>query len=109
MSESSIPAKGPGPMLPNSTTFTPASGPMARGCHVAPDWRRRATATSGRSCAGREMRAAMTVDVPPRTIEHHTVVMDEIGRVRIPRGGANVAAALRIGLGLLYLWAFLAQ
>ncbi len=38
-----------------------------------------------------------------------TVVMDGAGRVRIPRGGAAVAALLRIGLGLLYLWAFIAQ
>jgi len=51
----------------------------------------------------------MSVEVPERAIEHHTVVMDEIGRVRLPRGGANMAAALRIGLGLLYLWAFFAQ
>jgi thiosulfate dehydrogenase [quinone] large subunit len=35
--------------------------------------------------------------------------MDDRGRVTIPRGGANVDALLRIGLGLLYLWAFLAQ
>ena len=37
------------------------------------------------------------------------VVMDEAGAVRLPRGAANVASLLRIGLGLLYLWAFLAQ
>lgn len=40
-----------------------------------------------------------------------TVVMDpdDGGRVRLTRGGANVAALLRIGLGLLYLWAFISQ
>jgi thiosulfate dehydrogenase [quinone] large subunit len=38
-----------------------------------------------------------------------TVVLDERGRVRVPRAAAVVAALLRIGLGLLYLWAFLAQ
>src|SRR5262245_39629494 len=43
-------------------------------------------------------------DAPART-----VAMDDQGRVRLPRGGANVAALLRIGLGLLYLWAFVAQ
>jgi thiosulfate dehydrogenase [quinone] large subunit len=39
----------------------------------------------------------------------HTVAMDAEGRIRIPRGGARTAAALRIGLGLMYLWAFVAQ
>jgi thiosulfate dehydrogenase [quinone] large subunit len=38
-----------------------------------------------------------------------TVVLDDGGRVRLTRGGANMAALLRIGLGLLYLWAFVAQ
>jgi thiosulfate dehydrogenase [quinone] large subunit len=38
-----------------------------------------------------------------------TYVLDDDGRVRIPRAGANVAALLRIGLGLLYLWAFISQ
>ena len=45
-----------------------------------------------------------TVDTPPGT-----VAMDPEGRVRIPRGGANVTVLLRIGLGLVYLWAFFAQ
>jgi thiosulfate dehydrogenase (quinone) large subunit len=39
----------------------------------------------------------------------HAVTMDGRGRVTLPRGGANVAALLRIGLGLLYLWAFVSQ
>src|SRR5215471_11999632 len=37
------------------------------------------------------------------------VELDDRGRIRVPRGGAIMAALLRIGLGLLYLWAFLAQ
>jgi thiosulfate dehydrogenase [quinone] large subunit len=37
------------------------------------------------------------------------VAMDAAGRVRIPRGGAITAAVLRIGIGLIYLWAFFAQ
>jgi len=47
------------------------------------------------------------------TVDHEaqpgTVVMDDGGRIRLTKGGANVAALLRIGLGLLYLWAFVAQ
>jgi thiosulfate dehydrogenase (quinone) large subunit len=39
----------------------------------------------------------------------HTVAMDAAGRIRIPRGGARTAALLRIGLGLMYLWAFISQ
>ena len=35
------------------------------------------------------------------------VVMDREGRIRIPRGGAVVAAILRIGIGLIYLWGFI--
>jgi thiosulfate dehydrogenase [quinone] large subunit len=38
-----------------------------------------------------------------------TVVMDAGGRIRIPRGGAITLAAFRIALGLVYLWAFIAQ
>lgn len=37
------------------------------------------------------------------------VAMDAAGRIRLPRGGARTAALLRIGLGLMYLWAFVAQ
>jgi thiosulfate dehydrogenase [quinone] large subunit len=37
------------------------------------------------------------------------VAMDLEGRIRIPRPGAITAAILRIGIGLIYLWAFLAQ
>jgi thiosulfate dehydrogenase [quinone] large subunit len=37
------------------------------------------------------------------------VAMDAAGRIQVPRAGAIAAALLRIGLGLLYLWAFLAQ
>lgn len=33
--------------------------------------------------------------------------LDGAGTIRVPRGGANAAALLRIGLGLLYLWAFI--
>ena len=38
-----------------------------------------------------------------------SVAMDAAGAIRIPRGGARTAALLRIGLGLMYLWAFIAQ
>jgi thiosulfate dehydrogenase [quinone] large subunit len=38
-----------------------------------------------------------------------TVVMDAGGRIRLPRGGAITLALLRIALGLVYLWAFVAQ
>lgn len=37
------------------------------------------------------------------------VAMDREGRIRLPRAGAITAALLRIVLGLVYLWAFLAQ
>jgi thiosulfate dehydrogenase [quinone] large subunit len=37
------------------------------------------------------------------------VTMDLEGNIRIPRAGAVTAAILRIGIGLVYLWAFLAQ
>src|SRR5215813_11648802 len=37
------------------------------------------------------------------------VSMDPSGRIRLPRAGAITAALLRIGLGLLYLWAFVSQ
>src|SRR5262245_2625819 len=37
------------------------------------------------------------------------VSMDAAGRIRLPRGGAITAAILRIGIGLIYLWAFLSQ
>jgi thiosulfate dehydrogenase (quinone) large subunit len=37
------------------------------------------------------------------------VAMDLQGAIRIPRAGAVTAAILRIGIGLVYLWAFLAQ
>jgi thiosulfate dehydrogenase [quinone] large subunit len=37
------------------------------------------------------------------------VTMDREGRIRIPRAGAITAAILRIGIGLVYLWAFIAQ
>jgi thiosulfate dehydrogenase (quinone) large subunit len=39
----------------------------------------------------------------------YLVAMDGAGRINIPRGGARTAALLRIGLGLMYLWAFVAQ
>jgi thiosulfate dehydrogenase [quinone] large subunit len=42
---------------------------------------------------------------PPRG----TVIMDARGRIRIPRGGAITVGALRIALGLVYLWAFISQ
>jgi thiosulfate dehydrogenase [quinone] large subunit len=35
--------------------------------------------------------------------------MDTAGRIQLPRAGAITAALLRIGLGLLYLWAFISQ
>jgi thiosulfate dehydrogenase (quinone) large subunit len=37
------------------------------------------------------------------------VAMDVAGRIRIPRAGAITAAILRIGIGLIYLWAFISQ
>ncbi len=37
------------------------------------------------------------------------VILDDAGRVRVPRGAAIMAALLRIGLGLLYLWGFVSQ
>jgi thiosulfate dehydrogenase [quinone] large subunit len=37
------------------------------------------------------------------------VVMDEAGDVRLNRPGAVVLSLMRIGLGLVYLWAFFAQ
>ena len=51
--------------------------------------------------------ASLEPDVPDNG--SHTVLMDPKGRIRLSRGGANMAALLRIGLGLLYLWAFLSQ
>lgn len=53
--------------------------------------------------------AAATGVAPGTTDDGHLVAMDAAGRIRIPRGGARTAALLRIGLGLMYLWAFLAQ
>ena len=41
---------------------------------------------------------------PPRTVS-----LDTSGRVIVSRGAANSAALLRLGLGLLYLWAFISQ
>jgi thiosulfate dehydrogenase (quinone) large subunit len=44
---------------------------------------------------------------------HHAALvhdhLDLEGNIRVPRAGAVVAAILRIGIGLIYLWAFLAQ
>jgi thiosulfate dehydrogenase (quinone) large subunit len=40
---------------------------------------------------------------------YRTVVMDLDGKVRIPRAGAITAAILRLGIGFVYLWAFLVQ
>jgi hypothetical protein len=37
------------------------------------------------------------------------VTMDIVGSIRIPRAGAISAAILRIGIGLIYLWAFISQ
>jgi thiosulfate dehydrogenase [quinone] large subunit len=37
------------------------------------------------------------------------VAMDVASRIRIPRPGAITAAILRIGIGLIYLWAFISQ
>jgi thiosulfate dehydrogenase (quinone) large subunit len=53
------------------------------------------------------MEPAGTTDLTTR--DPHSVPMDAEGRIRIPRGGARTAAFLRIGLGLMYLWAFVAQ
>ena len=38
-----------------------------------------------------------------------SVQMDASGRILLPRAGAVTASLLRIGLGLLYLWAFVSQ
>ncbi len=46
---------------------------------------------------------------PPESPPRGTVVMDARGRIRIPRGGAITVAAMRIALGLVYLWAFISQ
>ena len=46
---------------------------------------------------------------PPMDTPPGTVPMDAAGRIRRSRGGANTAALLRIGLGFLYLWAFLSH
>lgn len=58
----------------------------------------------------------MTATYEPATYDHVTtsgwtrpVTMDREGHIRIPRAGAITAALLRITLGLLYLWAFVAQ
>ena len=48
---------------------------------------------------------ATVTDASDRSI----VAMDLDGRIRIPRPGAAVASILRIGIGLIYLWGFLAQ
>jgi thiosulfate dehydrogenase (quinone) large subunit len=53
--------------------------------------------------------AGPTTDTPASGASGHSVLMDDDGRIRLPRGAANMAALLRIGLGLLYLWAFLSQ
>ena len=45
------------------------------------------------------------VDAPPPGM----VTMDIEGRIRIPRPAAITAAILRIGIGLIYLWGFIAQ
>ena len=50
-----------------------------------------------------------SVDTAPAIpVDAGMVVMDREGRIRIPRGGAIVAAILRIGIGLIYLWGFIA-
>ncbi len=48
-----------------------------------------------------------TADTATVPIDPGMVVMDREGRIRIPRGGAIVAAILRIGIGLIYLWGFI--
>ncbi len=53
------------------------------------------------------MEAAVTANTGSG--DSSSVAMDLEGRVRLPRGGARIAAALRIGLGLMYLWAFVSQ
>jgi thiosulfate dehydrogenase [quinone] large subunit len=51
----------------------------------------------------------MTTTIEPAGADLHLVTMDRDGRIRIPRGGAIVAAILRIGIGFVYLWAFISQ
>jgi hypothetical protein len=53
-----------------------------------------------------------TVEPVPRPADAHApgmVTMDVEGRIRIPRPAAITAAILRICMGLIYLWAFIAQ
>lgn len=51
----------------------------------------------------------MSTETTPSGVDTGVVVMDDAGRVRLTRGGATMASLLRIGLGLLYLWAFISQ
>jgi thiosulfate dehydrogenase (quinone) large subunit len=51
--------------------------------------------------------STVTETTPATSPRTGTVVMDRAGTIRLPRGGAIVAAVFRIGLGLLYLWGFL--
>ena len=53
--------------------------------------------------------AAATATVSSGSTWTESVAMDVDGRVRLPRAGAISAALLRITLGLVYLWAFVAQ
>jgi thiosulfate dehydrogenase [quinone] large subunit len=69
-----------------------------------PSWARRASKAPTARDGEATVEATDIVDV-----RAGTVVLDDEGRVRVPRGGANVAALLRIGLGLLYFWAFISQ
>ncbi len=51
----------------------------------------------------------MTTTIDPAPADTQLVAMDREGRIRIPRGGAIVAAILRLGIGFVYLWAFISQ
>jgi thiosulfate dehydrogenase [quinone] large subunit len=48
-------------------------------------------------------------ETSPSVSAPKTVTLDASGRVTVPRGAANTAGLLRLGLGLLYLWAFISQ
>ena len=55
------------------------------------------------------MTATVEAASAPLRRDSSMVTMDREGRIRIPRIAAITAAILRIGIGLIYLWGFIAQ
>jgi hypothetical protein len=55
------------------------------------------------------MTTAVESEPVPIPMSSGIVAMDREGQVRILRGGAIAAAILRIGIGLIYSWALIAQ